>query len=63
MFSALAFRIAFQSLLIAASCLFLVAPASAQRAGIDSDTADLGTGGRYIIQGTLVFPSASSNSS
>ena len=58
MFSALAFRIAFQSLLVAVTCLFVLGAASAQRvASLESDTADLGTGGRYIIQGTLVFPS------
>ena len=58
MFSALAFRITFRSLLIAFSCLFLIDTASAQRvATLESDTGDLGTGGRYIIQGTLVFPS------
>ena len=57
MFSALAFRIAFKSLIIAVSCLCLLGAASAQRSGIDSDTADVGTGGLYIIQGTLVFPS------
>jgi Tfp pilus assembly protein PilF len=57
MFSALAFRIAFKSLLIGVACLCLVSAASAQRASIESDTADLGTGGLYVIQGTLVFPS------
>ena len=55
--SALAFRIAFQSLFIVFSCLCLIAPASAQRI-LESDTAaDMGTGGRFIIQGTVIFPS------
>ena len=58
MFSALALRIASRSLLIAFSCLCLIGSASAQRvASLESDTADMGTGGRYIIQGTLLFPS------
>ena len=57
MFSALAFRIAFKSLLIGVACFCLIGSASAQRASIESDTADLGTGGLYVIQGTLVFPS------
>ena len=58
MFSALAFRTAYQSLLMAFACLCLIGTASAQRvASIDSDTADMGTGGRYVIQGTLIFPS------
>jgi hypothetical protein len=58
MFSALAFRIASQSLLIAFACLCLIAPASAQRISSESSTAaDLGTGGRFIIQGTVIFPS------
>ncbi|HSD47589.1 MAG TPA: tetratricopeptide repeat protein [Pyrinomonadaceae bacterium] len=36
----------------------LIGSASAQRvASLESDTADMGTGGRYIIQGTLLFPS------
>ena len=57
MFSAFAFRIGFRSLLIAVSCLCVLGAASAQRVSLESDTADLGTGGRYVIQGTLVFPS------
>jgi tetratricopeptide (TPR) repeat protein len=57
MFSALAFRIAFRSLLVIVSCLCLIGSASAQRASLESDTADLGTGGLFVIQGTLVFPS------
>jgi tetratricopeptide (TPR) repeat protein len=57
MFSALAFRIAFRSLLIGVSCLCLLGSAFAQRTSIESDTADLGTGGLYVIQGTLIFPS------
>jgi tetratricopeptide (TPR) repeat protein len=57
MFSALAFRIAFRSLVIAVACLCLIGSVSAQRASLESDTADLGTGGLYVIQGTLVFPS------
>lgn len=58
MFSALAFRSAYRPLLIAFACLCLFGNASAQRvASIDSDTADMGTGGRYVIQGTLIFPS------
>ncbi len=57
MFSALAYRISFRSLLVIVSCLCLIGSASAQRASIESDTADLGTGGLYVIQGTLVFPS------
>lgn len=57
MFSALAFRIGFRSLLFAVSCLCLLGAASAQRVSLESDTADVGTGGRYVIQGTLVFPS------
>ena len=57
MFSPLAFRSPLQSLLIVVSCLCLAGVASAQRASIESDTADLGTGGLYVIQGTLVFPS------
>lgn len=57
MFSALAFRIVFRSLLMALACLCLTAPASAQRI-LESDTAaDLGTGGRFIVQGTVFFPS------
>jgi tetratricopeptide (TPR) repeat protein len=57
MFSALAFRIAFRSLLIGVTCLSLLGSAFAQRTSIESDTADLGTGGLYVIQGTLIFPS------
>ena len=58
MFSALAFRIASRSLLIAFACLCLIGAASAQRASSESSTAaDLGTGGRFIIQGTIIFPS------
>ena len=58
MFSQLAFRTVYRSLLIGFSCLCLIGSASAQRvASIDSDTADMGTGGRYIIQGTVIFPS------
>src|SRR5688572_23777999 len=57
MISTLAFRIACQLLLVVVSCLCLIGSVSAQRASIESDTADLGTGGRYVIQGTLVFPS------
>lgn len=57
MFSALAFRIAPQSLLIIFACLFLIGTASAQRAMESSTAADLGTGGRFLIQGTVIFPS------
>ena len=57
MFSALALRIAFRPLLVAFACLCLTGSASAQRMTLESDTADVGTGGRYIIQGTLLFPS------
>jgi tetratricopeptide (TPR) repeat protein len=58
MFSALAFRSAYQSLLIAFSCLCLIGTASAQRVSSESTTAaDLGTGGRFVIQGTIIFPS------
>lgn len=57
MFSALALRIASRPLLIVFSCLCLIGSASAQRMAIESDTADMGTGGRYVIQGTLLFPS------
>ena len=57
MFSALVFRIRFQPLLVVITGLCLIGTAAAQRASMESDTADLGTGGRYVIQGTLVFPS------
>ena len=58
MFSALAFRVASPSLLIAFACLCLMGTASAQRVSSESSTAaDLGTGGRFIIQGTIIFPS------
>lgn len=58
MLSPFAFRIAFRSLLIAVSCLCLIDTAAAQRvATLESDTGDFGSAGRYIIQGTLVFPS------
>jgi len=58
MFSALAFRSAYQSLLIALACLCLIGTASAQRVSMESTTAaDLGTGGRFMIQGTVIFPS------
>lgn len=57
MFSLLPFRIAFRSFLIAFSCLCLIGTASAQRIGLESDTADAGTGGSFIIHGTLLFPS------
>ncbi len=58
MFSALAFRVAYQSLLIAFCCLCLIGTASAQRVNSESSTAaDLGTGGRFMIQGTVIFPS------
>ncbi|HEY0728416.1 MAG TPA: carboxypeptidase-like regulatory domain-containing protein, partial [Pyrinomonadaceae bacterium] len=58
MFSALAFRTAYQSLLIAFACLCLLGNASAQRVSSESSTAaDLGTGGRFVIQGTVIFPS------
>lgn len=58
MFSAMATRIAFRPLLIAFSCLCLASAASAQRvAQLETDTMDAGTGGRYVIQGTVLFPS------
>lgn len=57
MFSALAFRVAHRSLLIAFACLCLIGTASAQRAMESSTAADLGTGGRFVIQGTVIFPS------
>lgn len=57
MFSALAFRVAHRSLLIAFACLCLIGTASAQRAMESSTAADLGTGGRFLIQGTVIFPS------
>ena len=58
MFSALAFRVAFPSLLIAFACLCPAGTASAQRVSSESSTAaDLGTGGRFVIQGTIIFPS------
>ena len=57
MFSALAFRVAHRSLLIAFACLFLIGSASAQRSMESSTAADLGTGGRFQIQGTVIFPS------
>ena len=57
MLSDLAFRVAFQSLLIAVTCLCLIGSASAQRVSAESSAADLGTGGRFIIQGTVIFPS------
>ena len=58
MFSALAFRIAHRSLLVAFACLCLIGSAFAQRGGMESSTAaDLGTGGRFVIQGTVIFPS------
>jgi len=58
MFSALAFRVAHRSLLLAFSCICLVGTASAQRVSMESSTAaDIGTGGRYMIQGTVIFPS------
>jgi hypothetical protein len=53
-FSALAARIAFRFLLIAFSCSCLIGTASAQRITLDSD-ANMGTGGRYVIQGTVIF--------
>lgn len=58
MFSALGFRTAYQSLLMAFACLCLIGTASAQRVSMESTTAaDLGTGGRWMIQGTVIFPS------
>ena len=58
MCSALPFRVAFQSLLTACACLCLIGSVSAQRVSSESSTAaDLGTGGRFIIQGTVIFPS------
>lgn len=57
MLSTLTFRISFRSFLVIVSCLCLIGSASAQRASLESDMADLGTGGLYVIQGTLVFPS------
>lgn len=57
MFSAPGFRIVLQSLLIACCFLCLFDVVSAQRVTLDSDTADMGTGGRFVIQGTVVFPS------
>lgn len=57
MVSALGFRITFHCLLITFCCWCLIGTASAQRITLESDTADMGTGGRFIIQGTLLFPS------
>ena len=58
MFSALAFRTVYQSLLTAFACLCLIGSAFAQRPSMESTTAaDLGTGGRFVIQGTVIFPS------
>lgn len=55
--SASASRIAFQFLLIAWFSLCLVGPASAQRASLETDTGDMGTGGKFTLQGTVMFPS------
>ena len=58
MFSALAFRTVYQSLMTAFACLCLIGTAAAQRVSMESTTAaDLGTGGRFLIQGTVIFPS------
>ena len=57
MFSASAFRTAFPILLTTCFCLCLISPASAQRVTLQSDTGDMGTGGRFTVQGTIVFPS------
>lgn len=57
MVSASAFRIAFQFLLIAFLGLCLVGPAYAQRPALDTDTGDMGTGGKFTLQGTVMFPS------
>lgn len=58
MFSALAFRTAYQSLLTVFACLCLLGTAAAQRIPMDSSSAsDLGTGGRFVILGTVIFPS------
>lgn len=57
MVSVSAFRIAFQFLLIACLGLCLVGPAYAQRPTLDTDTGDTGTGGKFTLQGTVMFPS------
>src|SRR5262249_30756571 len=57
MFSASAFRIAFQFLLIGFAGLCLSGSASAQKIIPDTDTGDVGTGGRFVLQGRLLFPS------
>lgn len=53
MLSALAFR----TLLIVLACLCLGAPAYAQRILESETAADVGTGGKFIVQGTVIFPS------
>ena len=57
MLSASAFRIAFQLLLIAFVSLCLLGSAFAQRASLETDTGEMGTGGKFTVQGTVLFPS------
>lgn len=57
MFSASAFRIAFRFLLTTGFCLYLIGAASAQRPARETDTGEMGTGGRFMVQGTVMFPS------
>jgi tetratricopeptide (TPR) repeat protein len=57
MLSASAFRIALQFLLIALVSLCLLGSAVAQRASLETDTGEMGTGGKFTVQGTVLFPS------
>ena len=57
MFSASAFQIAFRFLLTTCVCLCLITLVSAQRVARETDTGEMGTGGRFMLQGTVMFPS------
>lgn len=57
MFSASAYKFAFQLLLIVCCGLCVLGSASAQRPTFATDTGDPGTGGKYMIQGTVISPS------
>jgi Tfp pilus assembly protein PilF len=57
MVSASAFRVAFQLLLVACFSLCLSSSAYAQRGSLETDTGEMGTGGKFTLQGTVLFPS------
>lgn len=57
MVSASTSRIAFQFLLVVCFSLCPAGAAYAQRPALETDTGEMGTGGKFTLQGTVLFPS------